>query len=359
MRYERRYIQFNDLVFDGYDMISDADGDVSFKGTSTEYSYGHGSYRPFKTNYLYMSERNVSMTITLHMKKLPCEFRPFYNRFVIEQLSKPGKLWSIKDNQLLWANAVLDSLSEDYSNRDDTLVYDLNFVIPGGVWHKADKQKTFLVPWDICNFMDCMGYKTIDPCCHDDGCDSCTDKQIADNKDCSCCCDDELTADMLLCNHADLQSWYGCDVQYRVVYDCEHGQKFAHNKFTGQRLCVEDVCDSAVISGLLYSETEVPTEDIDIVISGKMKNPWITINDNTNIIKGEYDGNLIVKGNGDVYYQKDECCEPTLLDPSVWIVPAGNEYGWTIYPQNNKVMIYLNECCGASCAYISHDAITM
>lgn len=363
MIYERRYIQFNDLVFDGFDMISDFDGDVSFKGSSTEISYGHGSYRPFKANYAFVSERTVSMTITLKMLKLPCEYRPYYNRFVTEELMKPGKLWSIKNGDLQWANAVVDSMSENYSNKADVLVYDVDFVIPGGIWHKADKEKTFLLPYDVCLFMECKGYKTLNPCAYNciDCCENCQDEKWMNRKDCHCCCVDQITRDMALCYHMDdLQSFYTCDTQYQVVYDCEHAEKFSKNEFLGQKLCTEDICDSSVIGGQFYSETEIPTEDVTVIISGSMVNPWITINGNTNIINGEYDGALIINSNGDVYYQKSECCEAELLDPSVWEIPSGNVYGWTVYPQNNGIVVNLNRCCnGRTCVYVQHDAITV
>ena len=357
MYYERRYVQFNDLVFDGFDMISDYDGDISFKGSSQEISYGHGSYRPFKAHYLYVQERQVSMTLTLNMKKLPCEQRRYYVRFVYEELGKPGKLWCIKNGQLLWAVAAVESMSENYSYREDKVVLDVNFVIPGGIWHKADTHKTFLLPYNVCTLMDCKGYKDIDSC---DCCDVCTDG-LTREPDCSCCCDDNITEDMALCHHTDdLQGYYGCDVPYQIVYDCERADRFNDGKPFGQKLCVEDICDDSVIAGQIYSDTEIPTEDVSVVLTGKMHNPWITINGNTNIIEGDYEGTLTVRSNGDVYYQTNECCEPELLDPSVIVIPDGNEWGWTINPGNNGVVVNLNVCCvGGTCIYVQYDSIAL
>lgn len=354
MIYERRYIQFNDLVFDGFDMISDWDGDISFKGSSVEITYGHGNYRPFKTNYLYVRERNVSMTITLRMQKINCDYRQFYTRFVDEELAKPGKLWCVKNGELMWAVAAVESISENFSNRKDTLIYNINFVIPGGLWHKADKKKTFLVPWDVCTFFDCNDYRVLNPC---DCCEGCND----DGRDCSCCCSDHITADMALCHHLnDLHKYYDCDVPYRIVYDCNKAEQFNDFDYFGQRLCVSDICESSIIAGRIYSETEIPTDDVSVILTGNMTDPWITINDNTNIIKGEYDGTLIIKSNGDVYYIKEGKCDEQLLDPSVWTIPQGNDYGWTIYPGYNRVVVHLNECgVGATCVYIQHDAIAL
>ena len=356
MIYERRYIQFNDLVFDGFDMISDYDGEVSYKGSSIERTFGHGSYRPMKRNYLFIAERNVSMTITLHMRKLPCEYREFYVQFVKEELGKPGKLWAIDNGELIWAYAVVESISPNFSGRDDTLVYNINFIIPGGIFYKADKEKTFLVPWDICSMMDCKGYRKINPC-SEGCCDSCTDTVP---EDCSCCCEDTLTRDMQLCRHQDLDSFYSCFTQYRIVYDCVKAEEFSTNEHLGQMLCVEDICDDSIIAGRFYSETDVPTGDMTLILTGEMVNPWIEINGNTNIIKGTYNGTLIVKSSGDIYYQTSECCEPKLLDPSLWVIPANNTYGWEIVPGENSIIIHLNTCCvGGTCVYINHDPITI
>lgn len=367
MIYERRYIQFNDLMLDGFDMISDYDSTISFKGSSIDRSFGHGRYRPYKRNYLFVDEGQVSMTITLNMLKLPCEDRPFYKRFAVEQLSKPGRLWAVENGELLWAWAAVDNISPNYSKKNDTLVYDVDFVIPGGVWYKADKQRTFLVPWDICLFMECMGYETLNPCEEEaegtgDCCLDCLNKKAIEpvKEDCYCCCTDQICNDMALCYNLDkLETFYSCDTRYQVVYDCKKAQQFSSQDFLGQKICSEG-CQENIIAGRFYSETEIPTQDVTVVIQGKMKSPWITINGNTNIIAGEYEGAIMIRPSGDVYYVTD-CCE-TLLDPSVWVVPnpSENEYGWTVNPGSNSIVVNLNDCClGRDCVYIDHQPITM
>lgn len=361
MYFDKRYLQFNDLVFDGYDMISDYDEPIQYKGSSTPISYAHGSYRAFKSNFLYVSERQVNMTITLKLLKIPCDYRNFYVQFVEQELGKPGRLWAIKNNEIIWAMAAVNNIRPVHNGKKYELVYDIEFVIPGGVWHKADKAKTFVLPYDVCSLMDCKGFEEYNPC---DCCVSCIDnKMYKDMRDrCGCCCEDDLTKDMALCYHlADLQSFYGCDTPYQLVYSCEAAERFSSEKALGQRLCVEDICEDSVISGQIYSNTDIPTENVTITLVGDMKNPWIKINGNTNIIEGEYSGKLIIEPSGDVYYQEGECCEPELLDPSVWVIPQGNDYGWTINPQLNSVTVYMNKCCsqsGVACVYVDADAIT-
>lgn len=346
MIYDRRYIQFNDLVFDGYDMISDWNDDVDFKGNTTDYEYGHGAYIAFKRNYMYASERSVSMTITLKMKKIPCEYREFYPRFAEEELSKPGKLWSVKNNELQWAVAYAKSISHIQSLRNDVVILDVEFIIPSGVWNKANKQMTYLVPYSPCTLMECKGYKHVEcekPECADNCCEDCLNKAPEREDNCYCCCED-LTWDMALCFHqSELQAFYSCETPYQIVYKCGdyYGKQFSTD------------CDGTVIAGRYYSETDIPTDEVTLTLEGQFFNPIITINGNTNIIKGEYDGILTIHPNGDVYYG-DECCE-RLLEPSVWKIPKGNDYGWTINPRWNRIKVDTNTCCYSS-VYVLEQA---
>lgn len=366
MIFEKRYIQFNNLVFDGYDMISDYNADVSFKSNTTEYSYTHGSYAPLKNPYLLVREGSVSMTITLKLKKIPCDYRAFYVRFAEEELSRAGRLWAVKNNEVVWAYAYVTNISQVISLRKDEVTYDVEFVIPEGIWHKADKRKTFVLPYDPCVFMECKGYKTVDPCAIKGiDCCNCTPSTITvhQEEDCFCCCVDEITKDMMLCYHTnDIQDFYSCETPYQLVYDCVRGDKYRDDEYLGQKLCVDEVCDQNIIAGRVYSETDIPTRDISIVIVGTMHDVEININGNTNVIKGDYDGTLIIKENGDVYFTPDDCCDGVLQSPNVWSVPNGNTYGWTINPRNNSVIINLNACCspqGRTCVYIEHDALTL
>ncbi len=397
MNYTRGYVQFNNLVF--ADMVKDSDGSVSFKGDSQAYSYGHGAYRPFKSNYNYADAQSVSMTIILSMKRLPCEYRPFYPRFVRSELSRPGKLWAVEGNELLWTNAVATSISTNMSSRKDELELDIDFELYDGVWRKANKLKTFVVPYDICLIFDCDEYRVAEPCppleddfcCTDcppktcgvgegitqdeDGylvidsefCSDCvktdnegyivlsecaTTPSRTDKESCECCCDN-IDKSMALCYHMDeLQDYYTCTPPFLIVYDCEKGEKLFK---IGDKLCEKDAC-SGIIAGRIYSDTDIPTTEVEIVIEGHMVDPIIEINGNTNIIKGKYDGTLTVTQTGDVYYT-DGCCE-TLLNPSVWSIPTGNNYGFTVNPKWNRVIINTNDCCGMTCAYIKHNALT-
>lgn len=363
MFYEKRYLQFNNLVFDGYDMISDYDESVSFKGDDTPYSYGHGSYFPLKADYMFLDPRSVSMTLTIKTKKVPCEYREYYVRFAEQELYRPGRLWAIKNNEILWAYAIPRNIRAVNSMKQHEVVWNVEFAIPSGVWHKADKKKTFVLPYDVCTFMECKGYKSINPCedANSTG-DCCLDCQINNalekanyEERCFCCCVDTICPDMALCYHlSDLQGFYTCDVPYQLVYDCSKAEQFNDGEPLGQKICTKDTC-SNVIAGRFYSETDIPTNDVQITIVGSMKNPAITINGNTNVIKGEYE-HLQINADGSIY-EITECCE-NLVSATKWSVPSGMNYGWEIYPQENSVIVDTNDCCGRKCIYINVDNVT-
>lgn len=364
MIYKRRYLQFNDLVLDSYDMLDESTHSVEFKGETQEYGFGHGSYDPWKRNYLFVREQEVSLSITLRMLKLPCEFRPFYKQFAVKEISKQGKLWAIVNNELMWAYARATSYSENANAIKDTYRIEVDLILPEGIWHKADKLKTFLVPYDPCDLFDCKDYRNVNPCEYipldGDCCKACQDKKASsvDHEDCCCCCD-SITKDMALCFHDDLQAFYDKCVQtYRIVYDCRKGYEFFADKYLGEKICTKDTCNN-IISGRFYSETEIPTTGYEIVIDGATHDPQITINGNKNIIKGDYE-RLFIKSNGDVYSEtKNKCCKK-LLDPSVWVIPTlDDEYGWTIHQGENRLVIDRGSCCGNACAYIQMDNLTI
>lgn len=351
MIYRRKYLQFNDLVIDNYDMLLSANHTADFKVDSEEYSFGHGSYSPIKGTFV--KEQSVPLSITLYMNKLPCEYRPFYKQFAIKEITTPGKLWAIENNTLIWAYARITSISEDLDVNKDEYRIEADFLLWEGVWHKADKLKTFLIPYNVCDFMDCLNYKEINPCenvpLSGDCCTACINKVKAREESCECCCD-SLTQDMALCYHDDLQIFYGsCTPSYQIAYSCQKAYDFFGE--IGTKLCTKDSC-SNLIAGTVYSDTEIPTSGYTIVIDGEVHNAQIRINGNMNVIKGDYE-RLEIHSNGDVY--ADGCDEP--LDPSVWEVPQ--EYGWEFVQGNNHIVIDRGSCCMRACVYIQIDSLTI
>lgn len=350
MRYERHYIQFNDLVFDEFDNVTEGDYDISFKSSSTDYGFAHGAYMNLKGSLL-AKPGSVALTLIFDLKRLPCDKRQFMRKHVISQLSQPGKLWAVQDNTIIWAHAILSNISEPLRRRPDTIEVDVNFIIPEGVWHKADKQRTFVLPYDICDIFDCYDYQEFNPC--GDCCD-CEQPINADTDCCECDCN-KVREEDALCLFDDIKAFYACYNNYRLVYDCEAAERFnsSMSYYIGTKISGE----CGVIVGRFYSDTDIDTTDVRIKIHGEMKDPYIEINGNGNIIKGEYKGTLIINPDGSVYAgpNDNELC---LVPAENWVVPEGMEYGWVVHPGYNRIKIETNVCCGNPVAYIDVGALT-
>ena len=129
MHYKRRYTQFNNFVFDEYDMVAEDDSSASFKQSRSSYAFGNGSYVPFKKKGVVVNEGSVSMTLTLRMKKVPCEYRKFYPLFAKSELLKPGKLWAIQNGTVIWAYAYPRNFSEGSESYGE-LEVDISFGLP-------------------------------------------------------------------------------------------------------------------------------------------------------------------------------------------------------------------------------------
>lgn len=364
MYYKRRYIQFNNLVFDNYDMISTSEHRVDFKNNPQDITYGHGVYVAHKTNYMFANSQTVNLVLTFNMLRLPCEYREFYKKFAVKQVVRPGKLWAVVNNELIWAYAFATSMSEGEDAKRDQYIINLDLLLPEGVWHKANRYATFIKPYDICTFFDCKGYQEPSPCpplyTEQDG-DCCTEcinsknDALIDEESCLCCAD-SLKKEMALCYNRDkLQEVYkDCMPSFQVEYNCQKASEFFDEM--GEKVCTKDPC-SNVIAGRFYSDTEMPTKGVEIFIDGKVNDAQIEINGVKNVISGEYDG-LLIEPDGDVY-EVTACCQ-NLLSPSVWTLPSSTTpYGWTVRQGMNKLVVDRGTCCGKACVYVRVDSLTV
>lgn len=359
MIYKKKYVQFNEIVFDEVGLVDADDSSASFKEFTSEYTFKPGEYAPQKVRGGLLRAGHVSMTITLNMKPLPCEHRPYYHRFARKQLTTQGKLWAVQGDRLIWAYAYVTSYRESDNSRKDTLEVDISFSLPEGVWHKADKLKTFLVPHNVCDFMDCEEFETIDPCrMSPDDCCICGATE-PDIPVCDCCECDKLGEENALCYFKDLSDFYDCDVPWKIVYSCEAANRFFGDVFgkvnLGQKFC--NNCGKP-IAGRFYADTDLPTSNVTIRLFGAMHNPYIEINGNGNIIHGDFEGHLDIHSNGEVYAYKEGCgpCDP--LPVSAWEIPQGMDYGWTVEQGYNRILIDGGACCPL-CAWITADELTI
>lgn len=417
MIYTRRYVQYNDLPFDNYEMLrSWDDTTVKFKQDSSQYTFKHGSYTVFKSEEMLVEETNVSMTVLLEMQRLACDKASYYRKFVLNEFSKPGKLWAVQNGELVWAYAYPSSMSEASSvSVANGIQIDIDFTLYEGIWHKANAFTTFLEPYDICELFEykttpnqCEEYnkrKNFD-CCIDCIPDltkkdrgTCECKEITEEVENPCGCKDEcgniITSTVVVGKECDCKckelveskptlfdETCGCDcgknsnrknlcevnmslfygqsgcstTGYKIVEDCSVWERESGEPI-GTKFRAE-AC-SNYLSGKVYSNTDVNTTDYEIIVTGTFHNLYIEVNGNGNVIEGDYSGSLKVRGDGTAWILNGDCGWEELPVSSITI-PEGNELGYTFTPEWNQFKIDAGECdCNETLtAYINIDNIT-
>lgn len=364
MYYQRKLIQFNELVIDNHDMISVDDPSVSFKNDSQNLPFGNGAYVPYLYTTSFVEPQTLNTTLTFYIDKIPCEHRHNYINFIKTELLKTGKLWCIDNGVIEWAHASATSFGESMELDESKITIVVDFQLTEGVWHKANLYTTFLLPYDHCDFLDCYEFEDKQSsCCANDDCLG-APKVIKIDCNCSCNC---ITKEMALCGHMkEIDVFYKeCEDKFRIKEDCDLAKTFfgyhMYKSISNSNACSE------VIAGRIYNNGELPTSDYRIIIEGDLLNPEIEINGVINILKVEICGRVIVDGSGNVYTENEDGCQ-TLLDVETLKVPTirdsnGNvlkkhKRGFVFNPRYNSVIIRTGKS-GIATAYFDLEEITL
>lgn len=320
----KRYIQFNDLVFLGRKSIDEQSESISLRENKTSRTFANGSYVGNVSRKSLIDSNTISLKIALRTSTWSEEHIQSHYDFIMEQLLTPGKLWAVNTGlQLVWCNAYVTSIqpSKEWVVTDeDYLVFRVEFDNPDGVWYKADEAKTFLEPFDNCDFLDmkasCVAKSR--HCCN--GLPNC-------NNICECCEDDCRDLDGLidLCvAQTDLtfinDFFNECNSSWRVIYNCSKGKECKSLKdFYKHAIC--DTCVNDVMTGSFISDTVLDSHKWSFALEGDFKDPNVRINDIDFKIKGEYSGVLTANYKGEIRYAKSwECIEYSYKEVSLSVL---------------------------------------
>ena len=358
----RKFIQFNDLVIDNYEMLGSADLSGGFKMQSQSYSYGHGSYAPQKTRQHFSREQSLSLTLHLDYRKLQRDQRKFYKDYIRLNIIYSGKLWAIEGDQLIWTQAYVNDFSETYTMDRHTVSLDLSFVLYEGFWHKADTRKVFLQPYRACHFLDTLNFQESNEC--QECCSACHTPRLVPCPKCVSECQ-FLSAEYSLCHLKDqvAHDFYNhCGPSYQIIYNCEAGRKIWGDELMwGHKLCKVDTCKT-VIAGQFYSDTVLDTKKVTITLTGTWIDPIITINKNSMQLLGHYTGVITITSEDEIFYLEKgtECCEGEVEINIDQLLPLeGNTFWFTIHHGMNSVLVENGGCCDMACVYIKEDRITI
>lgn len=320
----KRYIQFNDLVFLGRKSIDEQSESISLRENKTSRTFANGSYVGNVSRKSLIDSNTISLKIALRTSTWSEEHIQSHYDFIMEQLLTPGKLWAVNTGlQLVWCNAYVTSIqpSKEWVVTDeDYLVFRVEFDNPDGVWYKADEAKTFLEPFDNCDFLDmkasCVAKSR--HCCN--GLPNC-------NNICECCEDDCKDLDGLidLCvAQTDLtfinDFFNECNSSWRVIYNCSKGKECKSLKdFYKHAIC--DTCVNDVMTSSFISDTVLDSHKWSFALEGDFKDPIVRINDIDFKIKGEYSGVLTANYKGEIRYAKSwECIEYSYKEVSLSVL---------------------------------------
>lgn len=350
----KTYVQFNELVIDSAEVLASASLKQGAKTETQEYSYGHGSYVAFQKPQLFMTEGDLSLTLNINYQQFHHEDKRFIRDFIKLNLLKPGMLWAIEDNKLLWSWAYVTDFSEEYAKYKGYLSIDVSFKIWEGVWHITNPKKTFLVPYSACNILDCEDFR--DPIECTSCCVSCPPDQVLCN---SCLCDcGDLTKESSLCvmGYDSLKKFMECGESYKIVYDCIKAEQLFGDELINNKICKEDYCIE-VIAGRFYSNTIIDTDLVTIKLDGKFQDPEIAINGKKMTIKGDYEGILTVDSSCNIYFTSDGCCSSEAVDLDNLVIGEGEDLGYTVHHGMNRFTV-TGACCKMACAFIDVDELT-
>lgn len=350
----RKYVQFNDWVFDSYDVLEKADYKIGTKTQTHEYSYGHGSYLAAKGKQQFWTEADLGLSIDLDYRLYRKEDRRFIRSYVKQNLDSHGILWAIEDNKIIWAYAYVEEYSDEYYKWKGHYTFDVDFKLWEGVWHVADLTDLFLLPYDSCDLSNYYDFQDVDPCSDLDCCASCVKEQEA----CPSCIDQCLSEENSACimmagnnRNEILNNFLNCGKSYKLVMNCNKGASLFGDKAWGTKICKDGYCKS-VIAGKFYSQTMTDTSMVNITLTGHWQDPLIDINGTKLLIKGEYDGILRLDESGNVTFQEDECCPE--VEISLDLVQWQDEFQFTVHQGWNRVVVE-GSCCEMGCIYIKTD----
>jgi len=349
----RQYIQFGSLVFDNFEMIPSASLSTNTKVTTMPYWSMHGNHTFMVQEPLLFEAQSLSMTIRLDVRKLGVEDRFLYKRFVLSHLNRKQKLWAVDGRNLIWAEAILLSISEQSNVEPWVVEFDCDFILPMGYWVEADSKSTFFEPYSLCDWNVIENIFNTQLCeCRNivyETCPSC----IGD--DC-----DFWVRENTLC-------YRGWDALRSVAFDCETRYRIVENLHARRRIWCDaeeyhdfSFCDrtseqGSTVGATFTAQTTFPTHHLQLIFEGRFLNPVIRLNSTRITIRGEFEGALVIRGNltAKIINQAGDCeidfHDIAIVDNTSFYIQQGS----------NRVSIISGVCDQRICLRVDYRPITI
>lgn len=306
VRLNKRLLQFNQLPF-AFGEISDPNYTIATKGESQTYTNNtHGAYYPTLGESQKLEATTFRATIAFDFRKIGCEEKVRYARFIKRQLLVSGKLWAVQNAvELLWTNARVTDISENEDSAVTRDIYriDVTFELMDGYWRMAKNTRTFLCEYCPSRYQEfdpdyCEDMYDYNGVCEQDNCLPCPINletvPIEDPDKWKPLCyyplytprkttardpnNPSISRKVIVPARYDMFG-VSCTNQWYIDYSCEReAEYFCGEEAWGRKFFIPtpNLVNSHTFS--YCSRTDLPTEQVKIRLVGKFTNPKITIN---------------------------------------------------------------------------------
>lgn len=384
LRVHKRLLQFNSLPF-SFGELEEQSYTTTFKGETQSYTNNaHGGYFPTLGEFGKLNVSEFQATVVLSLKKIGCEDKVRFLRFVKRQLAKSGKLWATQNGvELIWAHARCTSINEVVSIPGDTdkLRLGLSFELIDGFWVLASRTRTFLCEYCPERFQDfdpyyCWDVNDLTGVCDPSGVSKCypclsnlyepVEYEGCDWKPlCNFPVNDRyIKRDGTIV--PSLREIFGptCPNNFAIDYSCEREKEyFCFDAAWGSkfRLKADEVNNTTTIQ--FCSKTDIPTELLRIRLLGDFVNPTVEVNGDTvnigNTNNPQYLNGITTIGYGAKVYTTNDRRNPdeNIIDLES-ITERSNTPMFLLQPGINTIKISGNKLKGDAYAYIQPIEIT-
>lgn len=315
VRIQKRLLQFNQLPF-AFGEITDPSYSIAFKGESQPYTNNaHGSYFPTLGESGILQASSFRASFDIDFRKITCEDKVRYARFIKRELAKSGKLWAVQNaTELMWTNARVIDISEqvDDPGTRDMFRFTVTFELLDGFWRLAKRTRTFLCEYCPNRFEDfdesyCNDLYDYYGVCDNTGKSSCLPCDLNDYTDpvyegchwkplCYFPLFNSRTTSRSEGKNPDgtdrrvietipsLYDMFGvaCSNQWYIRYDCElENEWFCYDGSWGRKWRLEAGGDQNTTTRTFCSRTDLPTNMVRVRLVGDFVDPTVTINGDT------------------------------------------------------------------------------
>lgn len=388
IKLQKRLLQFNGIPF-SYGELTESSYTVTTKGESQTYTNNaNGAYYPTFGEFAKLEPTTYNASIDLDFKKLTCEDKIRYAKFVKRQFLQSGKLWAVQNGvELIWQDARVVQITEskDQPNERDIYRIDVTFELLNGYWTMAKGTRTFLCKYCSNRFEDfdpkyCFdAHNYYGVCTGDDNCLPC-DINLRHEPE-YLGCDWKPLCEFPLYNprkttdrngqRTTVPSRYdmfgvNCADQWYINYSCEmEKERFCYDETWGRRFNLDSRHTNNTTTFVFCAQTDLPTTLLRMRLVGSFKNPVITINGDSIRVKDVvkrpvyFNGIMTIGFGSRIKIADNEYRDPAKITRSVEdLFVRTNTPMFELQPGANEITVSGNQIGTSSQVFLEEKAIT-